>query len=86
MNISDDPGPSTAGRLQLKSWLSALAVLLLLAGLAVLAVPNGYEGPSLWVLSPMHEICEADVVGVALLMVGSLLSWATALAWQRRLL
>ncbi len=86
MNVLDDTGPGAAGRLQLKGWLSALALVLLLAGLAALAVPNGYEGASLWVLGPMHEICQADAVGMVLLMMGSLLSWATALAWQWRLL
>jgi hypothetical protein len=86
MNASDDAGPSTVGRWQLKGWLSALALLLLLAGLAALAVPSGYEGTSLWILDPMHEIRQADAVGMVLLMMGSLLSWATALAWQWRLL
>lgn len=86
MKTLGDTGSSVSGRLQLKSWLSALALLLLLAGLATLAVPNGYEGPSLWVLGPMNEIRQADAVGMALLMAGSLLSWVTALAWQWRLL
>ena len=74
----------TARRVQPACWLSALALGLLLVGLAALAVPDAYEGARLLMLGPMRDIRTADVVGCVLLTVGTMLAWGTALTWQWR--
>lgn len=64
--------------------LAALAVLLLIAGLLALILPEEYEGREIYRLDEMHAIRELDLLGGLLLVVGSILAWAAGLIWQRR--
>jgi len=61
-----------------------LALLILLAGLVVLALPDEVEGQQLIQLDDTHSVRVADLVGAAMAAGGALLAWATVLAWQRK--
>ena len=63
--------------------LAALALLILLLGLLLLALPDAYEGPTLYQINSAHAIRLVDGVGVLLLLIGASLAWAAALLWQR---
>lgn len=65
--------------------LAALAVLLLLAGLVALGLPNPYEGDTLYHLDEAHTIRALDVVGMVFLAVGYVVAWSAGLVWQRRM-
>lgn len=64
--------------------LAALAVLLLVAGMVALILPEAYEGQELYRIDEMHAIRVLDLVGAALLVIGSATAWTAGLAWQRR--
>lgn len=64
--------------------LSASGVLVLLAGLLALGLPDAYEGQVLYALDATHSVRTLDAVGLALLVVGSILVWGAGLLWQRR--
>ncbi|MFO7743203.1 MAG: hypothetical protein R6X31_12910 [Anaerolineae bacterium] len=63
--------------------LAALAVLLLLAGLAALIVPEEHEGPEIYRIDGTYVIRSLDVVGAALLLAGCAVAWLAGLIWQR---
>lgn len=65
--------------------LAALAVLLLLGGLAALILPSPYEGPVLYHFDEQHAVRAVDVLGVALLALGGAVSWSAGALWQRRM-
>jgi len=65
--------------------MAALAVLLLLAGLAALILPDPYEGPVLYPLDAEHSIRAFDVLGGVLLALGCAVAWSAGLVWQRRM-
>jgi len=65
--------------------LAALAVLLLLAGLVALVLPDPYEGPVLYPLDAEHAIRAFDVLGVVLLALGCAVAWSAGIVWQRRM-
>ena len=65
--------------------LSALAVLLLLAGLTALILPDPYEGPMLYHLNAEHAIRAFDVLGGVLLALGCAVAWGAGAIWQRRM-
>jgi len=62
--------------------LAALAVLLLLAGLAALILPDSYEGP-VYPLDAGHAVSALDGLGVALLALGCTVAWSAGFVWQR---
>ncbi|MBL7062658.1 MAG: hypothetical protein ISS49_00435 [Anaerolineae bacterium] len=62
--------------------MAALAVLLLLAGLAALILPDPYEGP-VYLLNAGHAISALDGLGVVLLTLGCAVAWGAGLVWQR---
>jgi len=64
--------------------LAALAVLLLVAGLLALILPDDYEGPEIYSIDKMHSIRLLDLVGAGLLTLGSIAAWLAGLFWQRR--
>lgn len=64
--------------------LAVLALLLLLAGLATLILPDPYEGPTLYRFDDEHAIRAFDVLGVALLTLGSTAAWSAGVVWERR--
>jgi len=65
--------------------LAALAVLLLLGGLAALILPNPYEGPVLYRFDEQHAIRAFDALGVVLLALGCAVAWSAGVVWQRRM-
>lgn len=65
--------------------LAALALLLLLAGLAAIVLPDPYEGPDVYRLDKEHSFRTLDVLGAGLLAVGCATAWLAGLLWQRRM-
>ena len=65
--------------------LAALAVLLLVGGLAVLILPSPSEGPELYQFDDQHAVRALDILGVVLLTLGCALSWSAGALWQRRM-
>ena len=63
--------------------LAALAVLLLLAGLVALILPDDYEGQEVYRIDRMHSIRMLDLAGGALLVVGCVVAWVAGVIWQR---
>jgi len=66
--------------------LSVLALLLLLVGLVVLALPDPYEGRVLYEMDPTHSVRAVDMVGLGLVVTGGLSAWGAGWLWQRRTL
>jgi hypothetical protein len=64
--------------------LAVLALLLLLAGLLALILPEDYEGPEVYSIDAMHSIRLLDLVGAVLLIMGCGAAWVAGLFWQRR--
>lgn len=65
--------------------LAAMAVLLLLAGLVVVILPDAREGRVLYQLDQEHAVRALDVIGVGLLASGCVVAWLAGAAWQRRM-
>ncbi|MGD2145049.1 MAG: hypothetical protein PVF54_11275 [Anaerolineae bacterium] len=63
--------------------LAALALLLLLAGLLALILPDEYEGQELYRIDRMHSIRMLDLLGGGLLVTGCVTAWGAGLLWQR---
>ena len=64
--------------------LATLAVILLVAGLLALIVPEEHEGPEIYRIDKMHAIRLLDLLGGALLIAGCVLAWVAGAVWQRR--
>lgn len=64
--------------------IAALAVLLLVAGLLALILPEEYEGEELYRIDKMHAIRVLDVLGGLLLSVGCIAAWTAGAIWQRK--
>lgn len=62
----------------------ALALLTVLGGLIMLALPSPHGGPLLVQWAPDHSLYLADLMGVGLAAAGILVAWAAGLAWERR--
>jgi hypothetical protein len=65
--------------------LSVLAVILQLAGLLSLALPQRYEGPMLYAINEQHSIYALDGLGAILLLLGCLVAWSAGAVWQRQM-
>lgn len=63
-----------------------LALLVLLAGLIVLALPDEMEGQQLFQLDAAHSLHIADIVGTVMVLVGAALTWVAVWTWQRKTL
>lgn len=63
--------------------LAALAVLLLVAGMVALILPDTYEGREIYRIDKMHSIRILDVAGGLLLVAGCATAWTAGLIWQR---
>lgn len=63
--------------------LAAIAVLLLIAGLLALILPEDYEGREIYRIDRLHAVRLLDLLGGALLLVGSLAAWLAGVTWQR---
>jgi hypothetical protein len=64
--------------------VTILALLTILGGLLILALPDTMEGQLIIRLDKTHSIHKADLIGAALVGAGALMTWAAVLAWQRR--
>ena len=65
--------------------LAVLAMLLLLAGLIVLILPDPYEGPEFYQVDEQHAFRALDILGMLLLILGCAVSWSAGALWQRRM-
>lgn len=63
--------------------LATLGFLSLLAGLVALALPEPYEGPTLYTMNAAHAVQAMDLVGLGLLLTGSTLAFSAGVLWQR---
>lgn len=63
--------------------LASLAVLLLIAGLLALILPEDYEGQEIYRIDAMHAIRMVDLLGGLLLVAGCIAAWTAGLVWQR---
>jgi hypothetical protein len=61
-----------------------LALVVLVSGLGVLALPERMEGQVMVQLDIAHSLRFADLVGAGLVAAGAGMAWLTVLAWQRR--
>ena len=61
-----------------------LALLVVLAGLLILALPDTRAGPELLQLDTALDLRLADFIGAGMVTVGIILIWGTMLAWQRK--
>lgn len=64
---------------------SAISCLALLAGLLMLAMPDSYEGQTLYEIDATHSVRRLDGLGLGLVVAGVAEAWATGLFWQRRM-
>jgi drug/metabolite transporter (DMT)-like permease len=64
--------------------ITILALLTIIIGLVVLALPDPQEGREMIRLDATHCLRVADLIGAALVAIGALLIWAALLAWQRK--
>ncbi|HET90971.1 MAG TPA: hypothetical protein ENN99_09585 [Chloroflexi bacterium] len=65
--------------------LAALAVLLMIAGLFMLILPDPYEGPVIYRMDEEHTIRALDALGLFLVLLGCALSWSAGILWQRQM-
>jgi len=65
--------------------LAALAILLLLSGLAALILPDPHEGPVLYDFDEQHAVRALDILGLILLALGCALAWGAGALWQQRM-
>lgn len=65
--------------------LSAAGVLFILAGLIVLALPSAQEGMEVMQLDGAHALYAMDVIGMAIIGLGVILTWLSAQFWTRQL-
>jgi drug/metabolite transporter (DMT)-like permease len=61
-----------------------LALLIIIAGLVVLALPDTMEGDVIIRLDDTHSLHAADMIGAILVGLGALLTWVTVWAWQHK--
>lgn len=66
------------------SLITLLALLIIVSGLVVLALPDAMEGQVMIRLDAAHSLSVTDLVGAGLVAIGALVTWATVLAWQRK--
>jgi hypothetical protein len=84
MTTLEEPGlfaPPTRLR-QPAFWMALVALTLLILGLLAIAMPDLVSGSVVFAISADHGLRQADVVGLALLFIGSGLIWITGLIWQ----
>jgi uncharacterized protein YjeT (DUF2065 family) len=64
--------------------LAIVALLTILSGLLILALPDTLEGREIIEIDATHSLKVADLVGVALVGVGAVMTWTVVFAWQSR--
>lgn len=65
--------------------LAILAVLLLVAGLVALILPDSYEGGVLYKIDEQHAFRLLDGIALGLLVLGCAVAWIAGILWHRRM-
>jgi hypothetical protein len=65
--------------------LAVLAVLLLVAGLVALILPDSYEGEALYEFDKQHTFRLLDGIALVLLILGCIVAWIAGIVWHRRM-
>jgi hypothetical protein len=65
--------------------LAILAVLLLVAGLVALILPDPYEGGVLYKFDEQHAFRLLDGIALGLLVLGCAMAWIAGILWHRRM-
>lgn len=65
--------------------LASLAVLLLMAGLVALILPDPYEGEALYEFDKQHTFRLLDGIALVLLVLGCVVAWIAGILWHRRM-
>ena len=65
--------------------LAVLAVLLLVAGLVALILPDPYEGAALYEFDKQHTFRLLDGIALVLLILGCVMAWIAGILWHRRM-
>jgi hypothetical protein len=61
-----------------------LALLAILGGLVVLALPETMEGREILPLDKTHSLHLADLVGAGMVGAGAFATWIAVLTWHRK--
>ncbi len=64
--------------------LATLAILLLIAGLTAMVLPDAYAGRELYRIDERYVLRVLHFAGAALLAAGCVAAWAAGYVWQRR--
>lgn len=64
--------------------VTILALLIIISGLVVLALPDTMEGRQMIQLDATHSLRAADLIGAVMVVIGATITWVAVLAWQRR--
>ena len=64
--------------------IAILALVTIIAGLLILALPDAAEGREMIRLDSAHSLRVADLIGAGMVGAGAVVTWATVLAWQRK--
>ena len=64
--------------------ITILALVIIISGMVVLALPELMEGSEIVQLDKTHSLHLADLVGAAMVGAGIILAWAAVLTWQRK--
>ena len=65
--------------------LAVLAVLLRVAGLVALILPDPYEGETLYEFDKQHTFRLLDGIALVLLILGCGVAWIAGILWHRRM-
>ena len=64
--------------------ITILALVIIISGMVVLALPELMEGGEILQLDKTHSLHLADLVGAIMIGAGAIMAWAAVLTWQRR--
>lgn len=63
--------------------ITTLALLTIVIGLVVLALPSDMEGEVMIRLDNLTTLSTADLIGTGLAVIGVVATWVTLIFWQR---
>jgi hypothetical protein len=63
--------------------IAVLALIITLLGLLILALPEMMEATEILPSDRFYDFRVADLLGATLVLVGTGMTWATVLVWQR---